>query len=96
MRMVEWPLPLARRIRRYRITDHGLAMLFEKGQVWGIREGIPEGARAAGLAFERELSCVVLFVEHPSFPYIEDGNAVPEGRLTFADVNEDMKAWKDA
>jgi hypothetical protein len=91
-----FPFRMARRMRRYRITDHGLALLLEKGNVWGVREGIPEGATACGLGFEKDLNCVVLFVEHPSFEYVEDGYIVPEGPITFADVRAELKEWKES
>lgn len=92
----EFPFPLARRLKRFRISDHGLVMLFERGQVWGVREGIPEGARAVGIQLDQALNCVIVYAEHPTFPYINDGHPIPEGRILFADVREDLREWKNA
>lgn len=95
MNGVQAPYPMARKLRRFKISDHMLVALFEAGQVWGIKEGLPEGSRAVGLQLDKDLNCVVVYVEHPSFPYIDDCRPIPDARISFSDVTDDIREWRE-
>ena len=68
-----------RRTMRFRVSMHGLRMLFEEGANWRVREGIPEGGRAVGLQLDWDNQNAVVFVEHESFPVVYEHDTPPEG-----------------
>lgn len=70
-----------RRVRRFRVSQHGLRMLFEEGATWRVREGIPPNARAIGVQVDWDTQGIVLFVEHESFLQIREADVIPEEGL---------------
>lgn len=65
------------RIKRLVISPTVFFRIMQTETAWEVFKGIPEGARLAGFTLDPYTQNLNLFVEHDSFPQIEEGTVAP-------------------
>ena len=68
---------LARRISRLEIDPRVLIQMFQKGLVFEITKGIEPGTQFRGVVMDPQRNTMNVFVEHPDFEEVEDGQIAP-------------------
>ena len=69
---------LARRLRQLLIAPELLLSLLKPGhRHYTVDDTVPAEAHLAGMAFDADRNCIVLYIEHESFDEVREGQPIP-------------------
>jgi len=68
-----------RRLKRFGLTGEGLTTVLQ-GQV-RVLKGIPLDGRYRGMAHDTATNRLVIYIEHPSFEPVPEGEKLPDGEI---------------
>ena len=71
------------------VAPESLAQRMVQGEVTHVEcyEGLPEGARLVGAAYDFTRRIFLLTFEHPSFEPVEEGDVIPDFAVWFRTIS---------
>lgn len=65
------------KVKRILISPEALLRMMAVDTGWRVIKGVPEDARFRGVTLDPYANVINLFVEHESFPEIDEGEVAP-------------------
>jgi hypothetical protein len=61
----------------YEVIPELFPLLFKSGMFFKVEEGIPEDAAFQGFSVDSRKNCIVMYMSHPSFDIVPEGQEIP-------------------
>lgn len=66
------------RIKILRVNPMVFAREWQNGKAYRVTKGLPEGSIFRGFAHDYQYNCINVFIEHDSFPLVDEGTCPGE------------------